>query len=597
MTHISFAGISLPEECTTLNFEHDFASVPAVLKDWIQCTDYCGPGQYVNLTLTTICTTLDEEGCENTVDCKVAGCNEDCDAEAGECDCTDKFGQAEDGSLTVTGLCEEVCAAEPVDVVTPAPTLSPTSAPVPVPVPVPATSSPTSAPVTGVEDPTDDPTPPSTSSNRQRVTFQKCSFLSNKPLPTQTGPRAVVVVDTAFSDLVMEDCYFANNDFSQVSDDTLATTLVENFDSYGAAVLVEAGSTLQITGTCFSFNDFSGPGTVIVAGDPDPLLYEGVTLNNFGTDDDGLTCSFLALVSSLDQSPSTCVEYDAAECSIAPSSGATTTTTPVAENTSNPAVSETTEPTTSPVETPAVSPTSSPPTTTTPESPVDEEEESFVCHVCPDGEEMTLPQALVVIPAGFVTDSESFVTCELLEESIAMNSEQVVDLCADIHQNFARPCGCSPIDADDGDNDNEEEEDSTPPATESTSPSVSESPDGEEENPFVCHICPDDEKITLPQATIVIPAGFISDMQSFVTCDLMERSITLNSEQVADFCKLIQQNYAAPCGCLPIEDGVDGEEGSDSDEDDLADEAASSDLTRRRLLLSSFVALVVLLLC
>ena len=219
LDHISFAGISLPEECTMLNFEHDFASVPAVLKDWIQCTDYCGPGQYVNVSITTICTTLDEEGCENTVDCIVAGCNEDCDAEAGECDCSDKFGQAEDGSLIVTGLCEEVCAAEPVDVVTPAPTLSPTLSPTsaPVTVPVPGTSSPTSAPVSATAAPTTAPVSvpaaPTTAPvpGRQKVTFEECLFTSNSITSASDDDlQGLIVAGTAFNDVVIKDCEFSD---------------------------------------------------------------------------------------------------------------------------------------------------------------------------------------------------------------------------------------------------------------------------------------------------------------------------------------------------------------------------------------------------
>ena len=135
LTHITFQG-PLPEGCTVLDFIHDFESAPAKLVDVIQCTDFCGPGKYVNLTLTSVCTTLDEEGCVNTVDCIVPDCNEDCDAGAGDCDCTDKFLLDADGNLAVDeGLCDELCAAEPVDVVTLAPSVVPTSSPVSVVVP------------------------------------------------------------------------------------------------------------------------------------------------------------------------------------------------------------------------------------------------------------------------------------------------------------------------------------------------------------------------------------------------------------------------------------------------------------------------------
>ena len=67
------------------------------------------------------------------------------------------------------------------------------------------------------------------------------------------------------------------------------------------------------------------------------------------------------------------------------------------------------------------------------------------CTICPAGESITLPNTVIEIPAGYVSDSSRFVTCQLLENALNETPETLESLCPRLEELYAAPCGCEAV--------------------------------------------------------------------------------------------------------------------------------------------------------
>jgi hypothetical protein len=81
-------------------------------------------------------------------------------------------------------------------------------------------------------------------------------------------------------------------------------------------VSIFEGSSLSLTGSCFMNNNFVGEGLIQVDNEDDLVAVS----NNFATEDDGIGCQFIAVLSP-DETYS-CIEADAQAC-MAPTPGTT----------------------------------------------------------------------------------------------------------------------------------------------------------------------------------------------------------------------------------------------------------------------------------
>ena len=151
----------------------------------------------------------------------------------------------------------------------------------------------------------------------------------------------------------------------------------------------------------------------------------------------------------------------------------------------------------------------------------------FPCSVCSPGRLLSKPHAIVDIPDGIV-EGFTTATCSLVNTGVESNpSEFSKDTCQLLREAYREDCGC----------------------VEAGSPTVSPAPppDGG------CTICAPGQQITIPDAVIAIPAGFIVSGISFATCRLLATGLANNFAQVdAELCPSLREFYSVPCGCAEL---------------------------------------------
>ena len=68
------------------------------------------------------------------------------------------------------------------------------------------------------------------------------------------------------------------------------------------------------------------------------------------------------------------------------------------------------------------------------------------CTICEPGKEIRKPDRVVVIPAGFILEDDSFATCALLERALIANPDTVdTGLCIALRDFYKEPCKCRTI--------------------------------------------------------------------------------------------------------------------------------------------------------
>lgn len=246
---------SIPPSLTPEGCAYSFEHGDAVFIDMITCPDWCGPGLDFTYSISTLCV---GEDCDTFDDCRVAGCNDDCGDEVGDCPCpTRDFEEiceltcpateaptfAPTSSPTVFPTQAPTAAtttAAPTPASTTAPTQTPTTAgtttaPTGAPTDAPATAiptpggpttiRPTSAPTNGpTPSPTQDattpaPTPDSTMRPnpelpRQQVNLVRTLFFNNSQgFPLEATSRGVITTGSGFNDIDVMWSEFAGNVF------------------------------------------------------------------------------------------------------------------------------------------------------------------------------------------------------------------------------------------------------------------------------------------------------------------------------------------------------------------------------------------------
>ena len=142
---------------------------------------------------------------------------------------------------------------------------------------------------------------------------------------------------------------------------------------------------------------------------------------------------------------------------------------------------------------------------------------------------LSKPNATVQIPEGFVEGIKE-ATCSVVDSAVLNNPGQVTaELCVELRELYADDCGCMPFEGP------------------TAAPSVRLPP---ERVDGACSVCIPGKEIRKPDTVVAIPEGFISDEITFATCDLLERALLANPDEVDDeLCQSVREFYKEPCRC------------------------------------------------
>jgi transforming growth factor-beta-induced protein len=158
------------------------------------------------------------------------------------------------------------------------------------------------------------------------------------------------------------------------------------------------------------------------------------------------------------------------------------------------------------------------------------------CSVCLPGTVLTLPNAVVTVPPGVAPEGITQVSCAIIDSAVSSNPDLVSPAnCTLLRDTVQEVCGCVAS--------SDSTAPTSPPAA-STTVSSSRT---------TCTVCPTGQEISKPDATVVIPAGYISDNLSTASCTLLERGLAANAGNVNDtVCPTLQATYADSCGCREV---------------------------------------------
>ena len=173
--------------------------------------------------------------------------------------------------------------------------------------------------------------------DRQRITFDSCLFEDSERGNTGDPIEqfGVITTEGVADDLVIKNSVFSSNQFGDPLDVVRSIFLSLHIcgaspaDSHVAGLVIIGksqkgylvnmkgpGHTLELTNNCFVNNNLIGKGAILVESQD---ILTSNTAGNFISKDDGLECQFVA-VGLGDEV--TCVEADAATCSLQDTSNA-----------------------------------------------------------------------------------------------------------------------------------------------------------------------------------------------------------------------------------------------------------------------------------
>ena len=203
------------------------------------------------------------------------------------------------------------------------------------------------------------------------------------------------------------------------------------------------------------------------------------------------------------------------------------------------------------------------------------------CSLCPFGEEITLPNAIVPVPDDLISPVVSFTTCALLQLA-AKTLDSLQDQCLELPSMYAESCGCAPAIAP------------------TTSPVAEIEADEEGSGPtrapianteIECSICESGQVITNPDAVVVLAQGsVVAGREIYITCELLELAAKDNPISIIDLCPDLNAIYAETCGCaVATEVALEEEEKNGDYESDNGSSSSSSRQWRQQKQLCSIL--------